>query len=368
LNRSSGASGKKVGSIPDGPLAVTPDWLTEVLRCAGILGSCSIVSVEVETPASPPGLLSRLSRLRISCDRQVLGVPETLIAKFHPSDPELRKSVCEANVTEAKFYAEVVPHSNLSTPKVYYSDLDSDSCEFVLLLEDLSEQRIVDDLKGCGPEDAEAVVRNLAAFHAGWWSDSRLESMDWLKPFDRSLSFEVLGIPVSQFEGSLPDGIGEVARRIKGQYATLFEAQSKRPRTVVLNDVKARHMFFAIKNGVEIVSMVDFQLAVQGRGALDVSRFFGSSLTTCVRRAHEHDLLCVYHDVLTSMGVTGYSFDALCTDYRFGHLQNLVDYMAVEAQGLQARGGARLQEIQEEQLRRYTAAIEDLDCAELLPG
>jgi hypothetical protein len=40
--------------------------------------------------------------------------------------------------------------------------------------------------------------------------------------------------------------------------------------------------------------------------------------------------------------------------------------MAVEAQGLQARGGARLQKIQEEQLRRYTAAIEDLDCAELL--
>ena len=366
MNRISGASGIRGWSIPDGPLAVTPDWLMEVLQHDGILGSCSIVSVEVETPASPPGLLSRLSRLRISCDRHVLGVPETLMAKFHPSEPELRKFVCEANLTEAQFYAEVVPRSNLSTPKVYYSALDSDSCEFVLLLEDLSDHRIVDDLKGCGPEDAETVVRNLAAFHAGWWSDPRLESMNWLKPFDRSFSFEILGKPVSQFEGLLPAGIGEVVRRIKGQYATLFEVQSQRPRTVILNDVKARHMFFSTKNDVDVVSMVDFQLAVQGRGALDVSRFFGSSLATGVRRAHERDLLHVYHDVLTSMGVTGYSFDALCTDYRFGHLQNLVDLMAVEAQGLQARGGPRLQEIQEEQLRRYTAAIEDLDCVELL--
>jgi len=190
--------------------------------------------------------------------------------------------------------------------------------------------------------------------------------MNWLKPFNRSFSFEILGKPVSRFEGSLPSGIGEVARRIKGQYATLFEVQSRRPRTVVLNDVKARHMFFTTKNDVDVVSMVDFQLAAQGRGALDVSRFFGSSLTTGVRRAHEHELLRVYHDVLMAQGVTGYSFEALRTDYRFGHLQNLVDLMAVEAQGLQARGGARLQKIQEEQLRRYTAAIEDLDCAELL--
>ena len=359
-------SGIKGWSIPDGPLEVTPDWLTEVLRHDGILGPSSIVSIEVETPPSPPGLLSRLSRLRISCDRRVFGVPETLIAKFHPPEPELRRFVCEANVTEAKFYAEVVPHSNLSTPQVYYSALDADSCEFVLLLEDLSDHRIVDDLTGCRPEDAETVVRNLAAFHAGWWSDSRLESMNWLKPFDRSFSFEILGKPVSRFEGSLPSGIGEVARRIKGQYATLFEVQSRRPRTVVLNDVKARHMFFTTKNDVDVVSMVDFQLAAQGRGALDVSRFFGSSLATGVRRAHEHELLRVYHDVLMAQGVTGYSFEALHTDYRFGHLQNLVDLMAVEAQGLQARGGARLQKIQEEQLRRYTAAIEDLDCAELL--
>ena len=353
-------------SIPDGPLAVTPDWLTETLRHAGILGECSIVSVEVETPTSPPGLLSRLSRLRISCDRCVLGVPETLIAKFHPPEPELRKFVCEANVTEAQFYAEVVPHSNLSTPQVYYSAIDCDSCESVLLLEDLSKHRIVDDLKGCPAEDAETVVRNLAEFHAGWWSDPRLDSMKWLKPFDRSFSLEILGKPVIRFEESLPSGIGEVAQLVKAQYTKLFEVQSRQPRTVVLNDVKARHMFFKTKGDVEAVSIVDFQLAVQGRGALDVSRFFGSSLATDVRRAHELELLRVYHDVLMAQGVTGYPFETLFTDYRFGHLQNLVDWMAVEAQGLQARGGAKLQDIQEEQLRRYTAAIEDLDCAELL--
>ena len=353
--------------IPDGPDALTPEWLTEALRHAGVLGPAAVASFEVERATSTSGLLSRLSRIRLTYDRRDSGAPATLIVKFHVAEVELRAFVCEANLTEERFYAEVAPHSELRTPEAYYSAIDTRSGECVLVLEDLARHRIVDDLHGCPPDDAATAVRHLAAFHARWWSDPRLDRMEWLKPFDRSFSVEIVGKPAADFDGPLPASIRDAARRIKRDYQHLFEVQSRPPRTVSLNDVKARHMFFGAEDQADDFAVVDFQLAVQGRGALDLSRFFGSSLAPDIRRANEMDLLHTYHDVLTAHGVEGYSFEALFTDYRFGHLQNLVDLMAVEAQGLQERGGPRLVRIQQEQLRRYTAAIVELDCAELLP-
>ena len=112
------------------------------------------------------------------------------------------------------------------------------------VLEDLTNYRIVDDIEGCSPEDAATAVQNLAAFHAIWWSNPALERMDWLKPFDRSFSLELLGKPAATFAGPLPKVIREIAQRVQVHYGHLFEMQSRPPLTIVLNDVKARHMFF----------------------------------------------------------------------------------------------------------------------------
>ena len=312
--------------------------------------------------------MSRLSRIRITYDHQNSSSPTTLIVKFHPPEPNLRKFVYEANATEARFYSEIVPQSKLRTPRVYYSAIDQHSYKFVLVLEDLTNYRIVDDIEGCSPEDAATAVQNLAAFHAIWWSNPDLERMDWLKPFDRSFSLELLGKPAATFAGPLPKVVREIAQRVQVHYGHLFEMQSRPPLTIMLNDVKARHMFFGTNSQADEFAIVDFQLVALGRGPLDLSRFFGSSLQPEIRRTHELDLLHMYYDVLTDHGVTGYTFETLFNDYRFGHLHNLVDFMAIEAQGLQERGGSKLKQIQQEQIQRYTASIVDLDCAELLPA
>ena len=137
--------------IPDGPDALTSEWLTEALRHAGVLGPAAVASFEVERATATTGLLSRLSRIRMTYDRRDSGAPATLIVKFHLPEAELRAFVREANLTEAGFYAEVAPHSELRTPHVYYSAIDRRSGECVLVLEDLARLRVVDDLKGCPP-------------------------------------------------------------------------------------------------------------------------------------------------------------------------------------------------------------------------
>lgn len=354
--------------IPDGPEGLTAEWLTEALRIGGAIGDSSVASIRVDFAGVRKGLLGRLARVVLEYSRAERGAPRTVIAKFHAAEPDLRSFVAEANLTEIRFYEEVAPRVRLRTPRRYYSAIDASSGECVLLLEDLGRLRTVDEIEGCTADEAAAVARRLGEFHATWWDSPDLDRLDWLKPFDQSFSVELIGRPARDFSGPLPEPIEELGRRLKDRYLDLFKMQSGPPRTIALNDVKARHLFFLeAEHGIDF-AIVDFQLAVQARGVLDLARFFAGSLPLELRRRVELELLKVYHATLEANGVAGYGFEECFDDYRLGHLQNLVDYMAVEAQDLQKRGGPRAVQIQRLQLERYVAAILDLDCADLLPA
>ncbi len=349
--------------IPEGPEALTVEWM----RLA-IGDGAGLREFQIEAPAGVQGLFGRLRRVRLDHEREEATLPRSVMVKFHPAELELRQRIFAANLAEVCFYRDVAPTSPLAVPRCFCGLADPETGSSVLVLEEMDRSTQVDELKGLSPTQAELATRELAAFHATWWGQARLERLEWLPRFDRSLSVEIIGDPAGEFEGPIPEGFGEVASRIRRHIHWLFEANSRPPRTLALNDIKARHMLFGRPPTAPALAVVDFQFVAKARGPLDLARFCGSSLTVEMRRAIERDLLRTYHDLLLSRGIDGYDFNECFDDYRRGHLQNMVDYMAVEAQGLQARGGAEAERIQKEQLERYVAAIMDLDCTELLPG
>ena len=355
-------------NIPDGPEELTPCWLTGALRESGVITEATVESARVDPASVRKGNLSRLDRIVLEYDRGEPGAPASIISKFHPSEIGLRKFVAEANRTEVRFYEEVAPNIEMRTPRRYFSAFDADSGKSLLLLEDLGGYRVADEIPGCTVAEAELITDRLAGLHAEWWDSPRLDRLDWLRPFNKSFSVVLTGHPVRSFDGPLPEPVREIGAAIKERYMDLFDLQSRPPLTIALNDIKIRHVLFSPEPGSGGFAVVDFQLVVRARGVLDLARFYGGSLDTQLRRSSEMRLLRSYHDSLLASGVEGYSFEECLTDYRLGHLQNLADLMAIEAQHLQQRGGDRAVQIQKVQLERYAAAITDLDCGELLAG
>ena len=71
-------------------------------------------------------------------------------------------------------------------------------------------------------------------------------------------------------------------------------------------------------------TLVDFEFASRGCGALDVATFMCGSMRVDARRALEMDMLCEYHSALCAQGVLDYSFESLVSDYRNAVLLCLV--------------------------------------------
>jgi len=96
-----------------------------------------------------------------------------------------------------------------------------------------------------------------------------------------------------------------------------------------------------------------------------VAYFIVSSLEPEVRRAHEERLVRMWYAIVTERGATGYSWDEAWLDYRKGVLYcNIYTVIGVGSMDAANERGLALQTAW---VRRRSAAIEDLRCAEVLP-
>ena len=69
------------------------------------------------------------------------------------------------------------------------------------------------------------------------------------------------------------------------------------------------------------ITVLDWQSFAYGTPAVDVAYFLAGALPPDVRRAHEPELLGLYHRTLTGLGVTGYGEADLARHYAVGAFQ-----------------------------------------------
>lgn len=74
----------------------------------------------------------------------------------------------------------MAPHSPLRIPRCYYSVLDTENGDYILILEDVSDNTIGDQVKGLTPEQACAAIQAIAPFHAHWWNHPALANLTWM--------------------------------------------------------------------------------------------------------------------------------------------------------------------------------------------
>jgi aminoglycoside phosphotransferase (APT) family kinase protein len=234
-----------------------------------------------------------------------------------------------------------------------------------------------DQLAGCSPLAAEAIVDAAVGLHAPTWGRAEeLLSHGWLTRPDAT-TFEMrVGayrhlLPgfVERFSGRLGSEVIDTARWL-GERLVDVALAYRSPMCLVHGDFRLDNMLFdpsaSASTGAVSVTVVDWQTVGLGRGAVDVAYGLGSGLPPEDRRRVESSLVDRYVGGLSAHGVTGDEVaDAVRHDYRLGATSGLA--MSVIASQLVA-STPRGDEMFAVMAERHAAQMFDNDTADLVGG
>jgi hypothetical protein len=193
----------------------------------------------------------------------------------------------------------------VNRPVCHLAHCDLEQERYVVLLEDLSPAAAGDQVAGCSPADAAAVMPELAALHAPRWGDPTLLDLTWLdRPASGSVRSPAEVVPawfagfVDRYRARLDPEVVALGERVMSQLGTYLRDRPG-PWTVTHGDFRLDNLLF----GRPRVAVVDWQTVKLGPGLADVSDFIGSALLPEDRRDYEGSLVRAYHEYLTSSGV-----------------------------------------------------------------
>src|SRR6195256_6825988 len=166
--------------LTPGPLQIDPEWMTDALRRADAIRVARVVDMTCKPVGN--GLVGDSYRFGLTYQEVEPDAPASVIGKFPAADPDSRRagSAHLLYLREVSFYRELAHTIAIHTPRAFFAEIDPETDDFVLILEDLAPFRQVDQLAGCSLDDARTVLAEAAALHAPRWKDPALQSLDWL--------------------------------------------------------------------------------------------------------------------------------------------------------------------------------------------
>ena len=307
--------------IPDGPEAITPEWLTQALKSTNTINGAIVSSCDT-TPVGS-GLTGRMARVELEYEKYEEGVPRSLYAKFPPADAALLERWWSLQKNEIRFYQEIAGEIELRTPRFYYSAKDPEIKKSIFLLEDLAPAHQGDSLAGCSIEEAKLVLNHLAKFQAGLWESLRLKT--WLSPM--GVTAEVYehfptmwDVFVEKYSEGIPTAFLSLGEKLKGNLGNVLDRVLQGPHTFVHFLFRPRNLFFYDSKEDAEIAVINWQFFAHGSPLWDVASFLAEGLDTEDRRENESELLKIYHSALEDHGVKGFGFDQLMKGYRLSIL------------------------------------------------
>lgn len=300
---------------------IEPEWMTTVLRSSGTIGDdVAVATTDVASMAAEGGLLSEIYRVGLAYEGG--DGPSSAIVKIPIPDETQRftADILGFYPRELAFYSEIAPSAPFDAPKIYGSAIESDSTDFVLVMEDLGHLRLVDQSDGVGLEDARRVLQAMAEFHATWWEHPELPGMsNRYLPVKNDVYLGALpGVFAGGWPGTLEHGADLLTPDVIafgerfGELVPWLLSEMAEPATFVHGDWRSENTFFADDGSI---TMIDFQITGFASGVYDVAYFLGQSVDSDVRAGNEEELLRHYLAVLADNGVE-YPFDEAWRKYR----------------------------------------------------
>lgn len=329
-------AGPGIAARPD---QIDPDWMTAALKASGALPHGAVSAIEARPVGN--GLVGDSFRFTLTYEGAPADAPASVIGKFPAADPASRASgsALRLYVREVSFYRELARTVGIITPTPYYAEIDPETQDFTLILEDFGPARPGDQLKGCSLEDAQTALLEAAALHAPRWRDPTLAQLQWLAGDDTTTPQITALLPMviaaykDRYAGQLEP---ECMALVEAMTPVIARMQTDRsgPLTVQHGDFRLDNILFDIQGGARRMGTLDWQTLALGPGMTDVSYFLSAGLSPKLRRQNERELVQLYLDELRRLGVQDYGFDQAWHDYRrltvHGILMGVFSAMAVE--------------------------------------
>jgi aminoglycoside phosphotransferase (APT) family kinase protein len=346
-------------SIPKSPVEITAAWFQDQL-------GWSVTDVQVHEIGAGIGVSSAVYRAHLTG----IDVPETVVVKLTAIDPNaaFTSTVLRMYIREARFFDELADDVPVRVPVGYYGEVSDDGAEFVVVMEDLAGNRMLDQTEDLTLADAEACIDNLAVWHANWWNrtDGIAESGlavaldDPLYPALLPALFDEGWSKLNASSSCVPpEPLQPVGPKFGAAIEGLLQQLSEGPLTVLHGDYRTDNMMFA-PDGTVI--LMDFQLTGVGSAAYDIAYFISSCLE--VDATKERALYDRWVAGLIAGGVPASDLDGMWDRYRVATLFCLV-YPGVASRGMDL-DVPREADLANVMLSRQARAAVDLDWMSLL--
>ena len=332
---------------------VSSDWLASALAQPGVqLRSLEQIGT---------GQMSQSYRASFAAAD---GAHRTVVVKLAAEDPMSRATGVGmgAYLREVSFYKHLARRIGGPLAACHMAEYDAAEGWFTLVLADIGGATQGDQIAGCSIAEARLAMAALARVHAPVLGDLALSATDWLNqpnPLNQAL-----------LTGLLPGFLERYGERISPEHAAVCErfvqsidgwAQERRaPLGLVHGDYRLDNLLF----DADGCTVVDWQTVGWGPAMVDAAYFIGGGVALADRRAHEQELVRVYHDELLRLGVKGFTWEHCWEEYRRQSLHGIL--MTVAASMVVART-ERGDEMFMTWLERNAQQVLDLDALSLLP-
>lgn len=360
-------SGRFKADIPRNASSITAEWLTDVLQAHA--KGVQVISVEHLSEVSGTTTHARIA-LTYNEIGENAGLPHVMFLKLPPREfaTKVFVSLFDLARNETRFYNEIAPEIQSLVPKAYYSKSRQHGAKFVLLFEDLNMggYHFNDVSSRCTLDDAEKVIRALGKIHGEYWASPRFKSdLSWLPTFrtdknvrlNRLMRKWALKRTLAKYGNILPEAVKKSASYINQRYDDLEHYWAQPPQTFIHGDSHVGNMYFSDTG----MGFLDWQVTRQGQGMRDVSYFMVASLPTEIRRVHEKDLIRLYLDCLSEMGILDLDFKQAWEQYRLHTFYTWIAQIVTAAAGT-----LQLEPIVRAGLARTATALIDLNSLDAL--
>lgn len=324
--------------VPETTQDADAGFVTAALREGGVIGSAtSVAEVEHVAIGEGVGIVGQLARLQLRYDGPATAAPGTVILKIPSQYPENRAVGDHFRFYEREghFYRQLADKVPVRTPRCYWNHIDIDGRAFGLLLEDLGDRTMISQVAGLSGARAASALRALARVHGTWWGADSLADLDWMPRLDDPVNLaagqqyrDAWPLFVERIADAVPDGALELGERVQGVFEDLLhQGIAEAPLTVCHGDFRGDNLMFDDRahpaHPDDEVAVLDWQIAYRGPAVTDVAYFLCQSLDVDERRAHEQELVGLWHDelVATARRETGaeladYPFELAWDQYR----------------------------------------------------
>jgi Phosphotransferase enzyme family len=318
------ASARKAVAAEDIPIsyeAITPTWLTNVL-CGGHPGA-EVVAFRLGPPDDGTSGRRRIY-LEYNEAGTAAGLPATVFGKS--SQELIHRISYRLNLStraESNFYNVVRPQLSIETPGSYHARFDVDSCNSIVLLEDIGDwASFCDEHTSISHEDAISMASTLADLHAPFLAADALAGIQ--PHFDTWQTRWGQLVGVNEMEQYTNQGFLAAESVIPERLYARFSEVWPRTMDSVRNHDALPHTFNHgdthlanwYRTDERRMGLSDWQGAAIGHWSRDVVYAMSTALSTENRRAWERELLAAYLDRSRENGAPEVPFEQAWLCYR----------------------------------------------------